>query len=124
MGIELLEPVDDLVAWAAPRWEVQSAFSRDHPEVGEALRVVEETIPLDATIAIGRSVQMPLYHVRGGGPWRHTVFVRPDGSIPEEADWVALPLFVDQPLDPATWRLVPGTGTGQAWRIYRRFGRS
>jgi hypothetical protein len=122
MGIELFEPVDDLVAWSAPRWEVQSAFSRDHPEVGEALRVVEETIPADATIAIGRSVQMPLYHVMGGGPWRRTQFVRPDGSVPEDADWVALPLFVDLPLDRRTWRLVPGTGTGQAWRIYRRVG--
>jgi hypothetical protein len=122
MGVELLEPVDDLVAWSAPRWEVQSAFSRDRPEVGEALRVVEETIPPDTTIAIGRSVQMPLYHVMGGGPWRRTVFIRPDGSVPEGADWVALPLFVDQPLDPDTWRLVPGTGTGQAWRVYRRVG--
>ena len=123
MGVDLLEPVGELVAWSAPRWEVQSAFSRDRPEVGETLRIVSEQVPSEATIAIARSFRMPLYQVMGGGPWRRTVFVRPDGSVPGEADWVALPLFVDQPLDPDTWQLVPGTGTGQAWRIYRRVGR-
>ncbi len=120
MGIRLLEPVDELVAWTAPRWEVQSAFSRDHPEVGAALKIVEQTIPSDATIAIGRSVQMPLYDLMGGGPWRHTVFVRPDGTVPDEAQYIGLPLFVDYTPDPDEWRLIPGTGTGQAWRIYRR----
>jgi hypothetical protein len=120
MGIELLEPVDDLVAWSAPRWEVESAFSRDHPEVGRALRIANQTIPPDATIAFARSVQMPLYHLMGGGPWRRTVFLRPDGSVPDDADWVAVPLFVHPRLDPATWKLLPGTGTGEAWRIYRR----
>ena len=122
MGIELLAPVDDLVAWSAPRWEVQSAFSRDHPEVGRALEVVEREIPPTATIAIARSVQMPLYQVMGGGPWRRTVFLRPDGTVPEDAEWVAVPLFVHPRLDPARWRLVPGTGTGEAWTIYRRVG--
>jgi hypothetical protein len=122
MGIELLAPVDDLAAWNAPRWEVQSAFSRDHPEVGRALEVVAHEIPPTATIAIARSVQMPLYQVMGGGPWRRTVFLRPDGSVPDDADWVAVPLFVHPRLAPATWRLVPGTGTGEAWTIYRRVG--
>jgi hypothetical protein len=122
MGIELLAPVDDLVAWSAPRWQVQSAFSRDHPEVGDALRAVSEHIPPTATIAIARSVQMPLYQVMGGGPWRHTVFVRPDGTVPAAADWVAVPLYVDLHLDPATWKLLPGTGVGDAWTVYRRVG--
>jgi hypothetical protein len=122
MGLELLAPVDDLAAWSAPRWEVQSAFSRDHPEVGRALEAVATEIPPTATIAIARSVQMPLYQVMGGGPWRRTVFLRPDGTVPAEADWVAVPLFVHPRLDPATWRLLPGTGTGEAWTIYRRVG--
>jgi hypothetical protein len=65
---------------------------------------------------------MPLYQVMGGGPWRRTVFLRPDGTVPDEADWVAVPLFVHPRLDPAAWRLLPGTGTGEAWTIYRRVG--
>jgi hypothetical protein len=119
MGVDLFEPTNDLVAWSAPRWQVESAFSRDHPEVAEALRIADETIPPNATIAFARSPQMPLYHLMGGGPWRRAVFVRPDGTVPSDAEWVAVPLFVDLHLPP-TWRLLPGTGVGEAWTIYRR----
>jgi 4-amino-4-deoxy-L-arabinose transferase-like glycosyltransferase len=123
MGIELLQPASSPSVWGAPRWETQSAFSRDSPEVGEALRRVALDVPAQTAIALGRSVQAPYYQVLGSGPWRRPEFVPPSGIVPADASFVALPLDaapVDLP--PTEWRLIPGTGVGQAWRVYRRVG--
>jgi hypothetical protein len=123
LGIELLESSESPTLWNAPRWEAQSAFSRDSPEVGEALRRVAETVPEETTIALGRSVQAPYYQVLGSGPWRTPEFIPRSGVVPPDASYVALPLDVAfVRLARSEWRLLPGTGTGQAWRIYRRVG--
>ncbi len=121
LGVELLEPRTEPALWSAPRWETESAFSRDSPEVGEALRRVAEEIPLDTTIALGRVVQAPYYPLLGSGPWRRPLFIPADGRVPAEASYVALPVgapHVDLP--PSEWQLLPGTGTGAAWTVYRR----
>jgi hypothetical protein len=122
LGVELLEPRTEPTLWTAPRWEAQSAYSRDAPEVGEALRRVADEIPIDATIALARVVQAPYYPLLGPGPWRQAVFVPPDGHIPREASWVAIPIGGHADVPPTEWRLLPGTGTGDAWTIYRRVG--
>ena len=123
MGIELLAPVDDLVGLeraavggrrAPSRATIRRSAGRSRSSREDPARPRRSRSPA--------RVQMPLYHLMGGGPWRRTVFLRPDGTVPDEADWVAVPLFVHPRLDPSTWKLLPGTGTGEAWTIYRRVG--
>jgi hypothetical protein len=116
-GIELFEPRKEATLWGAPRWQVNTAFAADVPEIVATERAGEHALRDAGTIAIAIGKYGPLYTVFGGGPWRTVTFVRRDGSIPEQAEYlVAFDPSLVHP-SPSRWERVPGPTT---WRLYRR----
>ncbi len=115
-GITLFEPIREATMWAAPRWQVNSAFSADVPAIVRTQRLGERALRAADTLAVRAGPFTPVYIVFGTGPWHRVLFVEPDGVIPPDADHLVV-FGSTADVDTRAWRRVPGPTT---WRLYRR----
>ena len=100
------------------RWLVQGGGGGGDPA---AFRVLDESVPAPATVAIAALPNTYLYPAWDAGLRRRVVFVRPDGRVPPEADWLVVGpwkemAMVDAPA--SDWKRLYGAGLG--WRVFAR----
>jgi 4-amino-4-deoxy-L-arabinose transferase-like glycosyltransferase len=117
-GLTLLRSGSAESVWDAPRWRLQSVT---RPGTAGLLRIVQERIPADATVALANIREEPAYAFFGPHLSRTILFVMNDRTPPpENAGWLVVsPARSITPCG-RDWRLVARTPPG--WRVFRRTG--
>ncbi|MGZ4397729.1 MAG: glycosyltransferase family 39 protein [Gaiellaceae bacterium] len=116
-GVTLLRSASERSVWEAPRWRLQSVT---RPGTAGMLRIVQERIPANATVALANTFEEPTYPFFGPRLSRTILFVKGHRTPPASAGWLVVSPVRSPALCSGDWWLVARTPAG--WRIYRRTG--